>query len=437
MLWLSIILSFIFSGTIFLLIYLIRKKWCKNRSSVICTKLNFTGKFAKIKKICAVFLIFLIGASIILGCHNISNRIAFNRIGISGYYEWRDSNGQQYLYVEADTHYDLGYQTGYALSDRISFMKALIFIASTSYGLFYFDIENMSSEYLPYIPDKYKEEMKGMSDGATAASGFIISFSDILVQSVVFEILYGRFSPHESSVISDLGCTAIGTVNDDGSVLVGQNMDLMKLMGSAQSFVLHNLVGEPLVFTHRLGGCLATPMGKNEYGLVLTINLVQTNEVAPYTIPTFVLVREGLANEKIIEGLYNVLFPNNTSSYSRNFIIANNSALLAIQSLPYNQTKTYPTNTIVHTNIFTNPHWQDKLIDPQYSKERQLYTEELLLNAYNDHKLSEKELIEILGDEPIICRDEGGLFDTGTISFMTLNSFGTGTPNGKIGSIPI
>ncbi len=436
MLGLSIIITFILSGLIFFLIYLSRKKWCKNSNRGICTDLKFTGKFARVKKILAIVLIIFIGASIICCCHHISNRLAFLRMDISGHSEWRDSNGQKYLYVEANNHHDLGYQTGYALSDKILSMKALLLICSNSYGLSYFDIEKICNEYDSYIPENYKQEILGMSEGATAGSGFLISYTDILVQSVFIEALYGRHIPSELSIISDFGCTALGTINNDGSVLVGQNMDLIKPMGSLQSFVLHKLGNDPLVFTHRLGGGTSA-MAKNEYGLVLTVNLVQTKEIAPYTIPTFVLVREGLVKEKSIEGLYNTLFPNNSSSFSHNYIIANSSTILAVQSLPHNQTKTYPTNTIVFTNTFLNPFWQDTLLDPQYSKERQSYAEALLLEAYKDNMLTEEELIKILGEEPIICRDENGFFSMGTISFMTYNSFGIGTPNGHRGSIPI
>lgn len=436
MLGLSIIITFILSEVILFLIYLFRKKWCKSSNRGICAGLKFTGKFAKVKKILAIVLIIFIGASIIFTSHNISNRLAFLRIGISGHSKWCDSNGQMYLYVEADNHYDLGYQTGYALSDKILAMKALLLICSSSYGLSYFDIEKICNEYDSYIPENYKQEILGMSEGATAGCGFLISYTDILVQSVFIEALYGKHIPAELSFKSDFGCTALGAINNDGSILVGQNMDLIKPMGSLQSFVLNKLGNDPLVFTHRLGGG-TSPMGKNEYGLVLTVNLVQTKEVAPYTIPTFVLVREGLVKEKSIEGLYNILFPNNSSSYSHNFIIANSSSILAVQSLPHNQTKTYPTNTIVFTNTFLNPFWQDTLLDPQYSKERQSYTEALLLEAYEDNKLTEEELIKILGDEPIICRNENGFFSMGTISFMTFNSFGIGTPNGHRGLIPI
>lgn len=392
---------------------------------------------SKKKKALSFLLISILISSIGFCCYNLSNRLGFLRFGVSGYSEWRNSNGQQYLYVEADNHYDLGYLTGKALSYKILTLNALIFLSTPSYGLTSERIIEIGEQYLDYIPAEYKEEMLGVSEGASAGCGFYISFYDILIQSVLFEILYGRHLPTTTSVSLDLGCTAIGTKNSNGSIILGQNMDLVNAMGLTQSFVLHKLGNDPLVFTHRLGGCLASPMGKNEHGLMLTVNLVQTNEVAPFITPTFVLVREGLANENSIEGLYNTLFPNSASSYSRNFLIANSDALLAVQSLPNNQQVTYLDSSVVFTNTYTVPQWQNSLADPEYSKERLSYTEGLVSAAYLDKDLTESELVNILGDEPIICRANGGLFETGTISFMTYSQFGIGKPNGNTGIVPI
>ena len=109
----------------------------------------------------------------------------------------------------------------------------------------------------------------------------------------------------------------------------------------------------------------------NLHGIFIStiiVNLVQTKVVAPLVTPLCVLVREGLARETSVNGMYNRLFPNNKSSYSRNFIIANQSALLAVQSLPNNQTIVPSTSTVVQSNTFSDPYWQTSLLDPEYSK---------------------------------------------------------------------
>jgi len=397
---------------------------------------NIKGKHSRFKKVFSLILIVLIGGGINFGFTNLSNRIAFFKPVISGSSKWMTTNGQKYLYIKADSSFDLGFHTGYRLSNEIVKMKNLILISTPSFGLKYSEVEKLCKSYLPFIPEKYKQEMRGISEGATSGSGILIGFTDILVQSVFFEVLYGQVIPNSLTIKETLGCTAFGSLNDDGTVVIGQNMDLTKTFESVQSFVLHKLKDDPLVFTYRLGGCPALPMGKNEYGLTVIVNLVQTNIVAPTMTPTFVLIREGLASENTIEGFKNTIFPNNKSSYSRNFIIGNESNLIAVQSLPENQAITYPSTTVVQSNTFKEPLWQDTLIDPIYSKDRQIYAENLIESVYNNNELTNEELLDILRDQPRICRNEKGIFGTGTLAFMTTKSFGLGNPNGKIGAIP-
>ncbi|MFX1233573.1 MAG: C45 family autoproteolytic acyltransferase/hydrolase [Promethearchaeota archaeon] len=403
----------------------------------IWLKLERNIKYKKLRKACFILLVLFLGSSILLVSYNISNRIAFFKFNISGYSEWVNSNGQKYLYIEADNSYDLGYHTGFQLSSEIIKMKLLIYLYAPILGLCYSEFENLCLNYLSYIPEIYKQEIQGISDGASAGGGFYISFRDIVVQSVFFEVVYGRISPSKLSMNKVLGCTALGSKNMNGSVVIGQNMDLLKPFSWVQSFVLHRLKGKPLIFTYRLGGCPALPMGKNEYGLTIITNLVQTNIEAPVTEPTFVVVREGLTNYKNIEDICKTLVLNNKSAYSRNLIVANRTSILSVQALPENHTIQIPTTTIVQSNTYVNPYWQKYLTDLNYSKDRQALAENLISIAYNNNELTNSELLNILKSQPIICRDEPGLFGTQTVAFMTFNSFGLGKPNRRIGIIPI
>jgi len=370
---------------------------------------------------------------IIFVFYNISNRIAFYR-QVSGKAEWRVSNGQRYLYVEADTHYDLGYNTGKALSYEIVKAKYLLIATGLVYGLSYLKMESMSKDYLDYIPNKYQREIEGMKDGATAGSGFSITFSDILIQTLFFEIIYGRFNPTSSA---PFGCTDLGAKNNDNSIIIRQNVDIAKPFSLIHSFVLHKLNDDPLVFTYRLGGSLGFPTGKNEHGLNIVMNLVQTKIQAPLTTPIFVSVREGLANCKNVDDFYGILFPENESPYSLNFLLADDTDIIALQALPNNISLLYPATTIVQSNTYRDPLWQDNLVDKDYSKDRQEYAEDLIEEAYNDNHIKNKELLKILSDQPIICRNEEGIVGMKTIAFFTSESFGLGNSNGNIGSNPI
>jgi hypothetical protein len=399
---------------------------------VLKVQFKFSKRYIRTKRIISLIGIYLLLGGSIFTFYNISNRIAFSRI-YSGYSEWRNSNGELYLYIDADNYYDLGYHTGKGLAFNIALMKYELLVSSLMFGIDYFSMIDLAKKYIDYIPNDYLLELYGVSEGATAGSGLYISFDDVLVQSVFLEIIYGRVLPEKTI---SFGCTAFGTINDNNLTIIGQNIDLIKPMGACGAFVLHKFRNDPLVFTYRIGAC-TIPMGKNENNIVMNMNLVQLNIISELTTPFFVLAREALSKASEIEECYDWIFDNKTLPYGCNLLIAQNNSIIAVQCLPDQLNKLYPNATIVHSNTYLNETWQDKLADPLYSKDRQEYAENILESAFSDNKLTDSELISILGSKPVICRDEGGLTGDGTVAFLTSKYFGIGTVHENIGVIPI
>lgn len=432
MFWITLILTPSLTLGFLYLSHKYLKKKGFSLKKILTAQFKFSKRLIRSKRILCFFGIYLLLGGIVFTFYNLSNRIAFSRI-YSGYSEWRDSNGELYLYINADNYYDLGYLTGKGLALNIALMKYELMISSLMFGIDYFSMINIAKQYIEYIPDHYLLELQGISDGASAGSGFYLSFEDVLVQSVFLEIIYGRLLPDFSI---SFGCTAFGTINYDNHTLIGQNIDLMKPMGACGAFVLQKYKDEPLTFTYRIGAC-TLPMGKNEYNIVINMNLVQLNIVSEITTPYFVLAREVFSHSSTIEQCYIYLFQNHTLPYGCNFLIAQNNNLLAVECLPNEINLSHPNSTIVHSNTYLNETWQDKLADPNYSKERQEYAENILQSAYNDHQLTDIELISILGNKPIICRDEEGFTGDGTVAFLTSKFFGIGTVNDNIGIIPL
>ena len=418
---------------ILLNLFVKRKKEKSIRALVIQWYKNITGRGIKLKK--AMAILFLICGSFcyVLFFYNLSNRIIYHR-EVSGFAEWRESNNQKYLYVEADDHYSLGYLTGKATAMKIYLMKEFFLIASLSLGLDYSSFIKIGDKYLSYIPEKYQDEIRGIAEGATAGSGFHISFKDALIQSLFFEILYGQSETEEDQMVA---CTAFGIKNEDNTTLTGQNMDLVKPMRNFQYFVLHKLKNKPKIFTYRIGASLAIAMGKSEKNISIIMNLVQIKEKADIFIPSFVTVREGLADSQNVSEFYDCLFPQAKSPFGLNYIIADGQNIMAIQALPNKISKNYLNDTQIHSNTYLNKSWKEKLLDPHYSEERQEYSEEVLHDAYKNGDVTNKELLELLSDEPVICRDEEGILGVGSLAFFTSDSFGCGTANQNVGSIPI
>jgi hypothetical protein len=432
MLWITLILT----PSLTLGFLYLSHKYLKKRGSslkkILTVQFKFSKRLIRSKRIFCFFGIYLLLGGVVFTFYNFSNRIAFSRIH-TGYSEWRDSNGELYLYINADNYYDLGYLTGKGLALNIALMKYELMISSLMFGIDYFSMINIAKQYKEYIPAHYLIELQGISDGASAGSGFYLSFEDVLVQSVFLEIIYGRLLPNISV---SLGCTAFGTINSDNHTLIGQNIDLMKPMGACGAFVLHKYRNEPLTFTYRIGAC-TLPMGKNEHNIVINMNLVQLNIISDLTTPFFVIARDAFSQSTTIEQFYGYFFNNHTLPYGCNLLIAQNNTLLAVQCLPDEINLNHPNATIVHSNTYLNEIWKNKLADPYYSKDRQVYAENILQSAYDDHQLTDAELISILGNKPIICRDEEGFTGDGTVAFLTSKFFGIGTVHDDIGIIPI
>ena len=216
---------------------------------------------------------------ICLGCVlslNLGTRIYF-KDKVIGSAEWRTSNSQSYLYIDAEDSYSLGYLTGVKLWQEIWALKLLLYTLAPLYHSSYSQLNEMAKNYIPFIPTEMLDEMRGITHGASYASGFYISFEDILIQNVWYDVFYGRILPDSPG---PMGCTAVGAVNADNTTTIGQNFDLNPPFYSTLSFVLHKLGDKPAIFGLRLGGGLNLPMAKNELNVSVLVTLVQSNVYA-------------------------------------------------------------------------------------------------------------------------------------------------------------
>lgn len=356
----------------------------------------------------------------------------------SNNFEWRNSNGQPYLFIEAENHYDLGYATGQGLIKQLLFLKEMGKLMAKGINIDLSLMDTLAKQYIPHIPQKYLDELRGIADGASAASGQIFTFDEILTQALNLELFHGQL-PHvnifDTNAMS--GCTDFGVINTDGSVIMGQNYDSPKIMAPALAWVLHKVGDEPWVFTHRIGATPAVPMDKNEYGVCITVSVVLTKTKAPIMTPRFVLLREAMAQCKTAIEAYDLLFKANMFPFGQNLLISDKTQIIAVQILPTEIRPTHVKKTIVQSNQFDYQDWKAMLRKPMYSQERQNYAEKVLTEAFHENKaLTNEDLLTILRDSPIICREDPAQSGY-TVSFMTRESFGLGNAKGSVGKIPL
>ncbi|MHA1105365.1 MAG: C45 family autoproteolytic acyltransferase/hydrolase [Promethearchaeota archaeon] len=350
---------------------------------------------------------------------------------------WRESNTQKYLEIYAFNHYDLGFLESKFLSKKIRMFKELIEILALKYiskRHTYQKFISMAQEYEKFIPSYLQQEMQGMADALEN-----ISYGDILLQNCFLDILYGQLIPMDNYDLAlhsyDFGCTSFGVINRN-STLIGQNFDLVAMFKPTLTFTLIKMPNKPDIFSLRAGALLSLPVGRNSHGVALNVNVVKNRMKGAISIPCSIKARLSFETGNNAESVYSFII-STPSPTSGNLLIADESKIIALEILPFEYKREDVTNTIVRSNTFTSDSSQKYLIKPKYSKKRQIYAEKQLNETYNDNKgLTDEGLLNLLADDPIICRMK--YRRSKTIAFNTKLYFGLGNPNqNKPGIIPL
>ncbi len=371
------------------------------------------------------------------------------------YAEWRVSNGQPYLEVAGEDPYTIGLVQGVRLADQIHHLKHYVEDFAVRYAVkrqTYKKFRELARMYEKFFLPHFIEEMKGFADGAKE-----VDYEDILLQNCFFDIVYGQLIPEdiENPLLSNfaLGCTAFGIMNSHRSdkepypehqsgensmpkPLIGQNFDYAKIFGRALSFVYMKKPNKPEVFALRLGSMLCLPAGRNSLGVAITVNAIKSRVQGALTMPVTAKARLCLETSVTAESCYDLIF-SMPATAPCNLLIADNAEIIAIEALPEHHVKRNVSTIIVKSNTFVTDRLQQFLTHPKYSKQRQYYAAGRLAQLYEDKGgvLTDDDLLELLRDKPIICRNKR--LQPKTIAFLTRKYFGSGNPvDNPIGLIP-
>lgn len=449
MLWLAITFSIVIFSLVILFVVMYRKKKCtmEKKGKTVC------GDFSRRKRpklIKALFIFGIVILSIVatLGIINVSFRLAYIR-SVEGTAEWKVSDGQDYLEIQADDYYSLGYLEGKELASEIRTVWLAVHLQLDSeYKELYDDYYDKFTELPDY--EDYVDEMQGIADGASQANGLPITFKDIFMQNIFLDLRYGHIKV--DGYLGEMGCTAIASKNDNGTITLGQNFDLEPDFAPVLSWVSHKVGDNPRVFSLRFGGILSAPIMMNEYGVKCLVNMVETNKTSDeVAVPAAILSRYAIERATTKDELFNYMLRNGngyhkiTSSF--NLIMADNESFVGLQCLSGGNIRNRTGNRIVQTNRFVeqNGDWNGQYFAKgNYSLSRQQHAEQLLQSKTSDENLSNEELIEILSEktqlegesQSEICRTNESY--SITLAFMTQNNFGIGNPcDNPIGTLPI
>jgi Acyl-coenzyme A:6-aminopenicillanic acid acyl-transferase len=446
-LWLACILTIVLLGILIFILKVIVKKVCKKKDKWFCRENKFSGKHGRLKKFGASLLIF--GFLILI--FNTATRIAYIKTDsdIHGNAEWKISNTQKYLYVEADDRYSLGYLEGkYLATEIVNFRTALMGIGIYM-GKTYFNMIDQAQNYLEYIPEAYLEEMQGMADGASQGSGWSFTIDDILLQNTFLDLAYGHWYPEDYLEDNVMGCTAIGAKNEDGTIMIGQNFDFPRVLSHDNflpsiAFVHTKLKNNPEIFGMRLGAILSLPIAKTTNNITMIVTVIESNIRSNYSLPAVILARMGLETQSTVDGFIDLVFNQHQITCSFTTIGTNGTIMGGVQVHPLDYRINY-NKTIVHTNRYLYSDWNEKYFaDGDFSLTRQMYVERLVKEKYStNNTLTYEELIEILGttvdgvEGPYSapCYDDSQYHDA-TLAVFTSRSFGVGNVYQGLGDLP-
>lgn len=356
--------------------------------------------------------------------------------------EWHESNGQKYLDIHASDYYSLGLMEGSELGAKIRALKLIIktiAVKTRQAEYTYKHFLDMAREYEDSIPDEflrdsdkigtYIDEIQGMADSLKG-----ISFEDIFLQNCFIDIVYGELIPFGARIPQDydFGCTSMGIYYPSPDkespplVLIGQNYDFNVTFKPTLSFVLHKVAHHPRIFSLRMGGMLSIPTGLNELGLYSCVNVVKSNVSANYTIPSGIISRIVFTFGKDVESAYNLVYQQPASN-GYNLMLRDPSKIIACETLPLEHNRYDIKSWFATSNTFIDEKFQQHLVLPEYSKERQKLAEKLLEESYQNHP-NFKTIPRLLSKKPIICRTPVNVAESRTLAFLTNDYFGIGNP---------
>ncbi len=332
----------------------------------------------------------------------------------TNYAEWRFSNGQPYLYTEADNYYTLGYLEGQNLAFQTAWMKLIITLQAEQIGLTYDIAIYYSLPYLEYFSEENIMEMQGIADGIEVVQipfmgqiyEITIDFYDVLVQNCFWDVYYGKiipmFSGYPQPPLIVAGCTAIGS-NTGKKAILGQTIDISLLMQPTASWVYTNIQGKKF-FSFRTGSMLAMG-GVNKYGVAMSTNLLEVLNVGCIGKPIPVIYRDVLENAKNVRQAKDIILDNDFT-LGWNYIIRDKRHIVSIETIPnsYSIERVKKGSYTFDANIYENPYFKAFMIYPTKYIERYDRVSELCQIYSQDGKLDINDLFEIYSDTLISRR---------------------------------
>ncbi|HOX40098.1 MAG TPA: C45 family autoproteolytic acyltransferase/hydrolase, partial [Candidatus Brocadiia bacterium] len=193
--------------------------------------------------------------------------------------------GLPVLRVEG-TNYDMGYQHGMLLADWVTMAiargkeEALKYLTESEFMM-------VAAIMRGVTPQKYIDEMQGMSDGVKDATGTVLDFN-----AVIFTNCYVN-----ENIFACSQFAVTGTRSEDGHTLWARNSDWTTPADFIHNYAVMT-VADPAdgnaFISVTFAGALGVMTGMNEYGVVGASNASPLHDHTTIGTPPAILIRMGL-----------------------------------------------------------------------------------------------------------------------------------------------
>lgn len=284
--------------------------------------------------------------------------------------------------IEGATNYELGVDYGQKCKGLIQGLCALLREVEDATGLFGVTFTDLQARFEPYIPSYLIDEMQGVAIGAG------VRYLDVLMINCFAEVMM-------QASAGAIACTQFAKVNKVAATtgpILGRTLDFFPsfLLQDFEVFLVANIGGKRWI-GHTIAGMVGFLSGMNDDGLVVSVSLVDTDEMGSGK-PMVLAIREALQmNDTVIDAAY--FFGNHTYGLGWNYMLLDatgNAAVVEVTRL-HNYTRWISaepnTDYISATNKFHSTVMQNYGPHPSHNSEIRKVRAEELMAADNEFQL--------------------------------------------------
>jgi predicted choloylglycine hydrolase/cephalosporin-C deacetylase-like acetyl esterase len=326
----------------------------------------------------------------------------------------KENEGIFILHVKGSP-YQMGYQHGKLLKDQIKVLYQNYLLATLKektkdekrFKAYFNLFKKKAKELEKFIPEEYKEEIRGIADG----SG--LSYSDVLIIHTFLDVLsYPKFFKHGFK-----NCTNFVLLNEasqESRLIHGRNLSWpSKGLLEKQSVVIFYQPKNGNAFvTLSWPGICGVLTGMNEKGLTFGETSVGTAESSLRGTPAFILFRQALQySDTLYDAIRIIASSERTTGYTLTLSDAKLNKACVIEFTNQHYSVRFPKdNQLISTNHYQDTAlfetmksvYQDRKLEDSISYQRLIRMQELIKE--NLGKIDYKKAEELLGDQTMCTK---------------------------------